>query len=296
MVLSQSDSFTTLPAELRLHIIMSTNCTKTISQLIRASPSMLAQYLEHKRYIQRHIVDYDEDMKQNAMAIILIPLFYETGEEEPDENTLTSVRTVLQEWSAGQLPDAFMVKTEHEASQLTNCTAEFYFWQRTILPKPPLHFLRGILVRRISKAELEGVYCVRDYYCSVYGAIFAQCSDAQLPSDPDEIPLETELGFPDNLHFDPNTYAHKLDLHNNWWDQFPDFALWFSRSGLNRLTNFLSYDMAKEDEIESLKVQVQEAWFDSIENPKLDRNTPFTSISQEAELDNKGGRDSKLYK
>ncbi|CZS79727.1 unnamed protein product [Fusarium graminearum] len=41
--------------------------------------------------------------------------------------------------------------------------------------------------------------------------------------------------------------------------------------------------------------QVQEAWFDSIENPKLDRNTPFTSISQEAELDNKGGRDSKLY-
>ncbi|QPC69417.1 hypothetical protein HYE68_000169 [Fusarium pseudograminearum] len=359
MALSQSDPFATLPAELRLHIIMSTNCTKTISRLIRASPSMLAQYLGHKRYIQRHIVDYDEDMKQDAMAIILIPFFYETLEEDPDENTLTSARTVLQEWSAGQLPDPFKVKTEHEASQLnqlhsrilllaedyiTKATSSFPPRDYRCLPqirrpsdnrhlmfkgaevKPRFNladltsfektrlfkaFMRHELMcrigslfddftnlpqRRISKAELEGVCCIRDYYCSVYGAIFAQCSDTQLPSDPDEIPLETELGFPDNLHFDPNTYVHKLGLHDDWWDQFPDFALWFSRSGLDRLTDFLCYDMAKEDERESLKVQVQEAWFDSIENPKLDYDTPFAAISKEAELDNKGGRDSKLYR
>ncbi|EKJ68944.1 hypothetical protein FPSE_10869 [Fusarium pseudograminearum CS3096] len=359
MALSQSDPFATLPAELRLHIIMLTNCTKTISRLIRASPSMLAQYLGHKRYIQRHIVDYDEDMKQDVMAIILIPFFYGTDEEEPDENTLTSARTVLQEWSAGQLPDPFKVKTEHEASQLnqlhsrilllaedyiTKATSSFPPRDYRCLPqiRRPLYnghlMFKGVEVksrfnfadltsfektrvfkafirhelrcrigslfddfkhlpkRPISEAESQGIYCVKDYYSSVYGAIFAQCSDAQLPSDLEGISLETQLGFPDNHHFDPNTYAHKLGLFDDWWDQFPDFALWFTRFGLDRLTDFLSYDMAKEDERQSLKVEVQEVWFDGIVKPNLGWDIPFAPISKEAELNNNGGRDSKLYK
>ncbi|KAK6713496.1 hypothetical protein SNK04_004460 [Fusarium graminearum] len=107
---------------------------------------MLAQYLEHKRYIQRHIVDYDEDMKQDAMAIILVPLFYETDEEEPDENTLTSARTVLQEWSAGQLPDAFKVETEHEASQLNQLHSRILLLAEDYINKATSSFLREIIV------------------------------------------------------------------------------------------------------------------------------------------------------
>ncbi|KAM0295210.1 hypothetical protein HYE67_000243 [Fusarium culmorum] len=359
MALSVSDPFIKLPAELRLRIIMSIDCATTISRLIQASPSMLGLYLEHKKYIQRHIIDYDEDMIQDAMAVISIPLFCQSIDQDPDQDTLTSARTVLQEWSNGKLLDPTKTKSDHVATQLNQLhgrillLAEDYITKATAscpprdyrclpqiqLPSANGHlmfkgvevtprfnladlttlekqrvfkaFLRHELMcrigslfdddkdmpkRPISEAESEGIHCVRAYYCSVYGAIFAQCSDSQLPNNPDEIPLETELGFPDNLHFDPNTYAHKLGLHDDWWDQFPDFALRFSRCGLDRLADFLSYDMAKEDQREALKVQIQDTWFDSVEISDLDWITPFAPISKEAELNNNGGRDSKLYK
>lgn len=107
---------------------------------------MLEQFLAYKQYIVQHVLSFDKDMMQDAMAIILIPLFYETDEEEPDENTLTIARTVLQEWSAGQLPDAFKVKTEHEASQLNQLHSRILLLAEDYINKATSSFLREIIV------------------------------------------------------------------------------------------------------------------------------------------------------
>ncbi|KAH6991877.1 hypothetical protein EDB82DRAFT_123013 [Fusarium venenatum] len=273
-----ADPFAKFLAELRLRIIMSTNCTATISRLIRASPSMLQQYLADKKYIQRYIIDYDEDMIQDAMAIVLILRLCRTSKQAPDENTITNARAVLQDWSIGQLPHPIQHNSDHVTSQLNELHNRILFFVEDYIIKatasfPPRDyrclpqvqqtsadrhlmfkgvkvaprfnsayltasekkrmfkaFLRhelmcrastlfpdenGLPKRLISRAESEGINCVHDYYCSVYGAIFAQCnnaqcSNAQLPSSSEGMPLETELMFPDTFHFDANSYAHKL--------------------------------------------------------------------------------------
>ncbi|KAL4725813.1 hypothetical protein ACLX1H_006487 [Fusarium chlamydosporum] len=353
MAYPTSDPFTKLPAELRLHIIMSTTCMTTISRLIRASPPMLQQYLANKRYIQRNVIDYDEVMMQDAMAIILIPRLCRTSKKVPDEKAVTRARTVLQDWSIGQLPHPIM--SDNNTSQLgvlhnkililaedyiSKATASFPPREYCCLPQvqPPSSanghlmfkgvkvaprfnfadlsasekkrvlkaFLRHELMcrvstlfpdavdwpmrtsesgircevcpsmpdavylpmRSISQAEIEGINCVGDYYCSLYGAIFAQCSDAQLPSSPDgtspdETSLETELEFPDTFLFDGDTYAHRLNLFGEdpRYEKFPQFTFWFSRLGIDRLTEFLCYDMSKEDGREALKLQIRSTWF-----------------------------------
>ncbi|KAL6918305.1 hypothetical protein FSST1_009800 [Fusarium sambucinum] len=349
MSLSVSDPFVQLPAELRLHIIMSTNCTITISRLIQASPSMLQQYLADKRYIQRHIIDYDEDMMQDVMAIILIPRFCRTSQEVPDEKNLMSARTVLHDWSMGQLPHPSQLKSDDVASQLnelhnrilllaedyiTKATASFPPQDYLCLPqmqRPSANghlMFRGVAVtprfnladlttlekkrvfkafirhelmaraislfscetqvptRLISQRESDCILCVREYYRTLYGAMFAQCSFAKIPVTPGGTSLETELQFPDTFHFDGNTYAHELDLYDaNWWETFPDFAHWFALLGLDRLTEFPRFDMGKEDDRDALCFQIQDTWFDGgtkhtgipswllFEEPRLSRHT-----------------------
>ncbi|KAF5560021.1 hypothetical protein FNAPI_4420 [Fusarium napiforme] len=69
------DSFTRLPAELRLQIFSYLPSKATISSLIQASPIMLEQYLGYKSTIIRNLLerDFDDQMIQDAMAIILYP-------------------------------------------------------------------------------------------------------------------------------------------------------------------------------------------------------------------------------
>ncbi|RGP79388.1 hypothetical protein FLONG3_2443 [Fusarium longipes] len=346
MAYSASDPFSKLPAELRLHVIMSANCMRTISRLIRASPFMLQLYLAHKRYIQRNVMDYDDAMMQDAMAVILIPRLCQTSKEVPDEKTIIRARKVLQDWSLGQLPHPTIF--DHVTIQLRELHnrilvfAEDYFSKATASFPPrdycclpqvqPLSaneylmfkgvevaprfnfadlsasekkriiqaFLRHELmcrasilfpdpfspeatrltstekmpVRLTSHCEIEGINCVGSYYCSLYGAIFAQCSDSQLPSSPgatssDGTSLGTDLVFPDTFLFDGNTYAHEVGLLvDSWWEgnytpgSYPDFTHWFSLLGLDRLTDFLGYDMAKEDGREALKLHIQDIWYD----------------------------------
>ncbi|KAL3599996.1 hypothetical protein FPOAC2_04225 [Fusarium poae] len=361
MAYPASDPFTKLPAELRLRVIMSTNCTTTISQLIRASPSMLQQYLMDRRYIQRHIIDYDEDMMQDAMAIILIPHWPITSKEEPDEDIVKRARAVLEDWSNGQLPHP--TQHDHATSQLnelhnrilvlaedyiTKATASFPPREYLCLPqiqRPSANghlmfkgvkvarrfdladltasekkrvfkaFMRHELMSRanslfpwetreihvpkrlVGKAESHGIICVRDYYCSLYGAMFAQCSDSQLPSSPTGTTLKTDLKFPDTFHFDANTYAHELDLHDaTWREEFPDFASWFSRLGIDRLTEFLRYDMGNEDDRDALFDHLQDTWFNGGKKYGFGLDVPWASIFNVSRSSHNACYDSNMFK
>ncbi|KAF5698699.1 hypothetical protein FMUND_15038 [Fusarium mundagurra] len=68
------DPFDKLPAELRLSILIHTRSKWSVSSLTRASPAMLRQYHTHERYIARSLIaaDFDDEMVQDAMAIIFI--------------------------------------------------------------------------------------------------------------------------------------------------------------------------------------------------------------------------------
>ncbi|KAI1120676.1 hypothetical protein F5Y10DRAFT_289449 [Nemania abortiva] len=71
------DPFDVLPAELRLEILLFTRSKHSIKQLIQASPTMLYLYMENKQYVDRKMLvteaDLDDDMVQDAVAIILFP-------------------------------------------------------------------------------------------------------------------------------------------------------------------------------------------------------------------------------
>ncbi|KAI1108295.1 hypothetical protein F5Y14DRAFT_93988 [Nemania sp. NC0429] len=71
------DPFNSIPPELRLEVIISTGSQRSIWQLVQASPTMFRQYMAHKEYIHWKLLvtnaDLDDDIIQDAMAIILFP-------------------------------------------------------------------------------------------------------------------------------------------------------------------------------------------------------------------------------
>ncbi|KAK7909091.1 hypothetical protein PG985_014969 [Apiospora marii] len=69
------DLFQRLPPELRIMILERISSRRAMSQLIQASPAMLEQYLTSKQKFTRALLaaDLDEEMIQDAMAIILYP-------------------------------------------------------------------------------------------------------------------------------------------------------------------------------------------------------------------------------
>lgn len=69
------DPFNKLPAELRVKVLISTQCPLTISQLIQASLVMLGQFTISEGEITKKLLasKFDDGMMQDAMAIILFP-------------------------------------------------------------------------------------------------------------------------------------------------------------------------------------------------------------------------------
>lgn len=69
------DPFNKLPAELRVKVLISTQCPLTISQLIQASLVMLGQFTISEGEITKKLLasEFDDGMMQDAMAIILFP-------------------------------------------------------------------------------------------------------------------------------------------------------------------------------------------------------------------------------
>lgn len=69
------DPFNKLPSELRVQILISLRSRRSVLRFAQASPAMLHQYLMSKAYIARMLValDFDDDMIEHAMGIILLP-------------------------------------------------------------------------------------------------------------------------------------------------------------------------------------------------------------------------------
>ncbi|KAF5592917.1 hypothetical protein FPCIR_5600 [Fusarium pseudocircinatum] len=119
------DPFSRIPAELRLQIFSYLPSKATISSLIQASPIMLEQYLGYKSTIIRHLLerDFDDQMIQDAMAIIFYPSLRKARKSKRDFAThlLDKLHSLL------------MVFVE---DYITKATADFQAREYICLPQP----------------------------------------------------------------------------------------------------------------------------------------------------------------
>ncbi|KAG4277207.1 hypothetical protein FPRO04_07504 [Fusarium proliferatum] len=138
------DPFNSLPPEIRLKILLLITSKFSISSIIRASPTMLQQYLERRKHIRKNLIaaDFDEEMMQDALAIILFPT-----ERGTQAYRLQLVRDHLKRWLDKDL-----------ASPLTNQN-DYLFQLLDDLHSMLLHFIQDYC----SKATAS--YMPREYIC-----------------------------------------------------------------------------------------------------------------------------------
>ncbi|KAF4495335.1 hypothetical protein FAGAP_8540 [Fusarium agapanthi] len=269
------DPFTRIPAELRLQIFSSLQSKATISSLIQASPIMLKQYLGYKSTVTRNLLerDFDDQMIQDAMGIILFPSLREA------RKSTFLVHEHLKSWESREFPnplttrDAFLVDQLDKLHSLLMVFVEDYITKATAAFPPREYiclpqlshnqrylvfkgqkvtkrsdschltdaerrrFLRAFLhvellslihkalsfttgdrmlvaklSRRFRRRHMEAFHCIWVYASSLYGAIFAHCSDAWLPAV--DAPPETRLLFPDNFFADPVEYGKDVGIRS----------------------------------------------------------------------------------
>lgn len=99
---SKMDHFQRLAPELRLMILERIPSKRAISQLIQASPAMLGQYMASKELLTRKLLaaDFDEEMIQDAMAIILYP-----SHMYPVIHSSTMIHHLCASWASKRLPN-----------------------------------------------------------------------------------------------------------------------------------------------------------------------------------------------
>ncbi|PNP74269.1 hypothetical protein FNYG_12318 [Fusarium nygamai] len=141
------DPFTRIPAELRLQIFSYLPSKATISSLIQASPIMLEQYLGYKSTIIRNLLerDFDDQMIQDAMAIILYPSLRKA------RNSKLHFDAHLLHWECHKLPNPLVTHDTVLLDQLdklhsllmvfvedyiTKATADFQPREYICLPQP----------------------------------------------------------------------------------------------------------------------------------------------------------------
>ncbi|KAI1045009.1 hypothetical protein LB505_013340 [Fusarium chuoi] len=166
------DPFNTIPAELRLQIFLYLQSKTTISSLIQASPIMLVQYLGYKSTIVRTLLesDFDDQMIQDAMGIILFPSLREA------RSSVTLVYAHLRSWKAFKLPnpldtrEAFLIDQLDKLHSLlmvfvedyvTKATAAFPPREYVCLPQPThsqshLVFKGQKVSKRFDSSNLSG--------------------------------------------------------------------------------------------------------------------------------------------
>ncbi|KAH7183595.1 uncharacterized protein B0J16DRAFT_402098 [Fusarium flagelliforme] len=319
------DPFETLPSELRLRIFSFLQCKSSILPLIEASPAMLQQYLANKRRILRPALaaEFDEEMIQDAMAIILCPkahLYLLIGRDaEPMAQHIRS-------WSQYQLPNPLEENNDYLLDRLNNlhnqllvliedyitkgiascppreysCLPKTRTTERHLMFKNQVvttrfdsayltaterkKFLQAFLVYelccktsnvrlrfltlfvsemvtecKLSRVQYEYLRCVDGYFRSLYGAIFAQCAEESfLRRAYEGCPLRFRVQAA--LAFDPNAYAPSLMWHKSQGTSQGDYAACFPRLGLDRLLDFLSYDMSNKDDRKALKRKLKFVW------------------------------------
>ncbi|CVK98330.1 uncharacterized protein FMAN_12339 [Fusarium mangiferae] len=361
MALVVTDPFIRLPPELRVQVLVSTSCKTSISRIIRASPTMLQQYVAHRKPILRQVLaaEFDAEMIQDAMAILLFPSRRSSGDKHQHKQLC---RAHMLAWSRSHLPDPFKGDDDHLVSQLnklydrilllvedyiTKATASFPPQEYLCLPEiqpPPIgghlifkglkvtprfssasltsserkRFVKAFLVfdllcknntfayipskpgpRKISNAEYEAVGCVHSYVCSLYGAMLAQCNHADLPAALAPPLWRTQLfsHVPDALFFDANVYAPNLRLlsRDRGDDIGDDILAGLSMLGLDRLIDFLRYDMAEPNERKVLDEKLKDVW--KFGSPSISHPwESYFAVLLVTKRKYKNGYESSLYK
>ncbi|KAF5680504.1 hypothetical protein FCIRC_5822 [Fusarium circinatum] len=118
---------------------------------------------------------------------------------------------------------------------------------------------RKLRKRKVSNAEYEAVGCVHSYICSLYGAMLAQCNDdlSTAPAAP-SLRTDTFSPIPDAVYFAANPCTPNIRLFTDYHGH--DIGASFSALGLDRLIDFLRYDMAMPEERKALYKQLEHVW------------------------------------
>ncbi|KAI6753599.1 hypothetical protein HG531_005768 [Fusarium graminearum] len=354
-----SDPFSELPPEICVNILISINNTAMISKLFQASPVMLTHYCASKMYIIKKIIDYDEDMMQDAMAIVLFPRVSSPSQGLIYERPATAVHVHLRKWSKSQLPDPLKKYDNRLAGKLISLHSRIMMYLEDYVTKatayfPPREYLclpdikepwaeaystfrgakvtrrfdsanlttlerrrllkaflmyyltsevnflaqvpTGIPPRKVSKAQEQALTCVIKYFQSLYGAIFAQCTDTWLPTI-SSVTSSSEPGllYPDNFYFDCEVYAHGIKFHYHYSAyRYNKSCLGFALLGPDRLAEFLRHDMSNANEIRALRRGLKSLWNSYCQQPWNGRELTV-GLFFDASDDYKDGCESLMY-
>ncbi|KAF5597547.1 hypothetical protein FPANT_4041 [Fusarium pseudoanthophilum] len=124
--------------------------------------------------------------------------------------------------------------------------------------------------RELDTAEHEAIKCVNTYICSLYCAMFAQCSNAWLPDA--SASLQTGLLFPDTFFINPEIYASdmgQLELVRAGYVIKDENKVEgsFARFGLGPLIEFLGHDMSDVRDKQALKERLRTWYIQKYEYP-----------------------------
>ncbi|KAF4459120.1 hypothetical protein FALBO_14128 [Fusarium albosuccineum] len=112
------DGFSSLPPEIRLEILLFLKTRSNILPLLRASPTMLAQYCESKKHIRRAFLraELDGSVLQDALGVVLFPLY-----DTPRVN-FNAVKRHVERSSLAQFRDPF----RHNDHDTVECLDRLY--------------------------------------------------------------------------------------------------------------------------------------------------------------------------
>ncbi|KAF4950455.1 hypothetical protein FSARC_13191 [Fusarium sarcochroum] len=125
------DFFQLLPPELRFEVFLSLRTRSSIMLLLRASPTMLAQYRKNKILIQQayYKEEFDTGMFQDALAIIHFP-----PQDTPEPNTERILGHIVQ-WSKRALPNPFEGQDHTTLKSLDNLYDRFLIFIEDYITK-----------------------------------------------------------------------------------------------------------------------------------------------------------------
>jgi hypothetical protein len=202
MAVAVTDPFGKLPSELRRQVLLLTDCKSSILRMIQASPIMLQEYLAQKKHIIRQVMafEFDEQMIQDAMAIILLPIPRSTHWNKLSKRQSRPICEHILAWSESQLPDPIKEGNDDLLGQLnklhsqllvlvedyiTKATASFPPWEYLCLPhvQQPLtegHLMfRGVKVTpRFNSANLTSLERKRFIKAFLLYELFCKISNA----------------------------------------------------------------------------------------------------------------------
>ncbi|SPJ72440.1 uncharacterized protein FTOL_02168 [Fusarium torulosum] len=148
MAVAVTDPFSKLPSELRHQVLILTDSKPSILRMIQASPIMLQEYLAYKKHIIRQVIaaEFDEQMMQDAMAIILLPIPRSTVWDELSKRQSQPICEHILAWSKSQLPDPIKDGNDDLLSQLNKLHSQLLLLVEDYITKatasfPPREYL-----------------------------------------------------------------------------------------------------------------------------------------------------------